>query len=132
MVKNIQLEQKLRDATSVYADRVSLQQDSLQPAEQCREVHSERRCIGIHCSRNEDSVSIAVFRHRIGNFGRKIRRSFFEEFPFKLKGNGVAGAPVWGLAITRRLVEQQGRKDLVLRVESAKAVGLRLVWPAWG
>jgi len=108
MVKNIQLEQSFGDATSVYADRVRFKQILYNLLSNAVKFTPKGGCIGIHCSRNEDSVSIAVSDTGIG-IRPEDQALVFEEFR-QVEGNGVAGGTGLGLAITRRLVEQQGGK----------------------
>src|SRR5882724_4859138 len=108
MVKNIQLEQSFGDATSVYADRVRFKQILYNLLSNAVKFTPKGGCIGIHCSRNEDSVSIAVSDTGIG-IRPEDQTLVFEEFR-QVEGNGATGGTGLGLAITRRLVEQQGGK----------------------
>jgi signal transduction histidine kinase/CheY-like chemotaxis protein len=108
MVKNIQLDQSFEDATSVYADRVRFKQILYNLLSNAVKFTPKGGCIGIHCSRHEDSVSIAVSDTGIG-IRPEDQALVFEEFR-QVEGNGVAGGTGLGLAITKRLVEQQGGK----------------------
>jgi signal transduction histidine kinase/DNA-binding response OmpR family regulator len=123
MVKNIQLEQSFEDATSVHADRVRFKQILYNLLSNAVKFTPKGGCIGIHCSRNGNSVSIAVSDTGIG-IRPEDQTLVFEEFR-QVEGNGVAGGTGLGLAITRRLVEQQGGK---ISLESRVGEGSRFTF----
>src|SRR4029077_13644070 len=89
MVKNIQLEQSFGDATSVHADRVRFKQILYNLLSNAVKFTPKGGCIGIHCSRNRDSVSITVSDTGIG-IRPEDQALVFEEFR-QVEGNGVAG-----------------------------------------
>jgi PAS domain S-box-containing protein len=108
MAKNIQLQEKLKTASSVYADRVRFKQILYNLLSNAVKFTPKSGQVEIDCSQNGDLVSISVKDTGIG-IRPEDHAAVFEEFRQLEAGADAAHEGTGlGLAITRRLVEQQG------------------------
>jgi PAS domain S-box-containing protein len=110
MIKNIQVQQKLKTDLSVYADRVRFKQVLYNLLSNAVKFTPKDGRIDIDCVEKGNEVCISVTDTGIG-IRSEDQAVVFEEFR-QVEGNTDAGneGTGLGLAITKRLVEQQGGK----------------------
>ena len=125
MIKNIQVQQKLKTDLSVYADRVRFKQVLYNLLSNAVKFTPKDGRIDIDCVEKGNEVCISVTDTGIG-IRSEDQAVVFEEFR-QVEGNTDTAneGTGLGLAITKRLVEQQGGK---ISLESEPGKGSRFTF----